>query len=504
MKNPFDILTPEDTSAEDIHSIFVDVFTDFHQVPKIGHAFLNGPRGSGKSMMFRYMMPDCQKIRQGCTLKDLDYFSLYIPIKLTDFNYGEYDKLKENANNFINEHLLITFIAAKCFQNIIDLKEDDISVHKDDLVLFFNNSFLWFLEISGFNAEHLKNTSFNTSEEVLKLMVTTLDKIFIECKRYCKDLAINPNKPIDYNGALCNFLDFLLPLFKEFKNLKFMPEGPIFLLIDDAGYLTVTQTQILNTWVSFRASKFISIKISTQLDYKSFKTVTNKTIDSPHDYSEVNISDIYTSPQNDYHKRVEEIVEKRLEKYLLKKIKADDFFPPDIPQQVRIAEIRKKLEVIHKDDSKKHAAGDAGRRYATSDFFKEISKNSSTYSYAGFDNLVNISSGIVRHFLEPASIMFAHCAKGSDDISFIPPSDQNLIINEYSRKFLDEEFAKVYEEHGTLVENDKLSKADKLYNLITGFGELCKKIFMSERTERIVFSIGLYDLPNKPYSFCNI
>ena len=58
MKNPFEVNTPEGISAQDAYDLFVDVFTDFYQVPKIGHTFLNGSRGSGKSMMFRYMMPD--------------------------------------------------------------------------------------------------------------------------------------------------------------------------------------------------------------------------------------------------------------------------------------------------------------------------------------------------------------------------------------------------------------------------------------------------------------
>ena len=58
-KNPFAVQTPEDMAAKDVNELFVDVFTDFYQVPRQGHTFLNGPRGSGKSMMFRYMEPDC-------------------------------------------------------------------------------------------------------------------------------------------------------------------------------------------------------------------------------------------------------------------------------------------------------------------------------------------------------------------------------------------------------------------------------------------------------------
>lgn len=79
--NPFEIKTPEQNSAQDIVDLFVNVFTDFKQVLEKGHTFLNGPRGSGKSMMFRYIMPDCQIIAKEKDVNALDFFSVYVPIK---------------------------------------------------------------------------------------------------------------------------------------------------------------------------------------------------------------------------------------------------------------------------------------------------------------------------------------------------------------------------------------------------------------------------------------
>lgn len=52
-------------------------------------------------MMFRYMMPDCQKLIENRSLRDLDYFALYIPIKLTDINYPELEKLRTNAVTYL-------------------------------------------------------------------------------------------------------------------------------------------------------------------------------------------------------------------------------------------------------------------------------------------------------------------------------------------------------------------------------------------------------------------
>ena len=72
----------------------------------------------------------------------------------------------------------------------------------------------------------------------------------------------------------------------------------------------MAQTKILNTWVSYRTTKDICFKISTQLDYKTHLTINEKRIDSPHDYSEINISTVYSSSKSRYNERIKEIVEK--------------------------------------------------------------------------------------------------------------------------------------------------------------------------------------------------
>ena len=66
----------------------------------------------------------------------------------------------------------------------------------------------------------------------------------------------------------------LLPNAQSTKGAPFMPKGPIYLLLDDADNLNETQTRILNSWVFCRTSSDVSLKISTQLNYKTFRTAT--------------------------------------------------------------------------------------------------------------------------------------------------------------------------------------------------------------------------------------
>src|ERR1700683_3073524 len=98
-ENPFAVQTPEDIAAREVADLFVDVFTDFYHIPSIGHTFLHGPRGSGKSMMFRYLEPDCQQAKLNRSLEQLPFYSVYVPIKNTDLKLTELARLDNKHAN---------------------------------------------------------------------------------------------------------------------------------------------------------------------------------------------------------------------------------------------------------------------------------------------------------------------------------------------------------------------------------------------------------------------
>ena len=137
--------------------------------------------------------------------------------------------------------------------------------------------------------------------------------ISAEVGRYVQRLSFS--RDLTYPGALFGFLDFVRPFLLALRQLPLMPAGkPLFLLVDDADNLSLEQTRILNTWVSSRGSSDVSLTLSTQRKYKTLRTVTGETIETPHDFAEVEISDIYTSDRDRYQRRLRAIVYKRLQK----------------------------------------------------------------------------------------------------------------------------------------------------------------------------------------------
>jgi hypothetical protein len=499
--NPFEFKYPDDINPNDVIDLFVPVFGEYYSVPVSGHTFINGARGSGKSMMFRFMKPDCQMLvdNQGIRLdepreiSDINYFGIYIPIKKGHLNKTDIQLNNKHGEALLNEHFMVINFSLSIFKELSEVDFKDNEDNRKALANFHNSTFVKFLKYSGYIEDKTIDVN-NPIKETFVSIIDTLRDISSEFQHgYLKKL-IGATAPIPYNGALLLYSDFLFEILTRIRKLPFMPTKPIYLLIDDADELSETQRKILNSWVSLRTTNEVSLKISTQLKYKIFSTINGSRIDTPHDYSEVNVNDIYTTKKDLYYKRVKEIVEKRLLKYDYNITDPEMFFPGDEEQKKKIEELKEQYiseqKALGKTDKQ---AFDYAYRYAEPDFIKNLGGNRYTYSYAGFKQLVNISSGIVREFIDFASEMYVGELSKADGNEFdvISASIQDHEIKKYSRKKMESEFDKFKKE----AENK--ADMDKLRNLIMGMGGLFQKIIVSNASERRVFSIALNDEPDQ-------
>jgi len=501
--NPFQITSPEDLTAEETVSLFVDVFTDFRKIIDPGNVFLIGPRGAGKSMMFRYLQPDCQCLARKCTLAELPFLGVYVPLKNTNFALSELRRLEHrHASDILNEHILVTHFCVKIFETLS--KPELYPVDGRNIVVvreFYNKTFLPTLFKTSPDDSNYQLEDTLSAADIFAKMLHISEKLYSQAFSYTKKLAFLQDL-IPYEGPLCDYIDFLIPILSALSHLPGFPRGSIYLLIDDAHWLTETQARVLNSWVATRTSRKVSLKISTQYNYKTYYTSTGATIDTPHDYSEIDIATIYTgSNKSKYRERIADIVKKRLEMYGIENITAEQFFPEDTEQENAIREIDEEYKKKHdKGEGKGHYRGDDALRYSRPDFIKSLAgprKSSSKYSYAGFNQLVHLSSGIVRHFIHPAHLMYAEAKAQSPEalIKFIPTSIQNAMVREEANSFLFSDLEKV--EKAGHVDAPPKEDIKKLSNLIHGLGGLFRQILLSEKSERKVFSIAFSDTPSE-------
>jgi len=501
LENPFSVTTPEDMSARDVVDLFVDVFSDFPKVIRQGHVFLNGPRGSGKSMMFRYMLPDCQILAGGSGMPDLPFLGVYVPLKKTNLKLTELERLRgQGAEDVLNEHFMTTYATSCLFDSLEKLEYRDAgSSGIREAREFASGVLVSHLQQCGWKGQlNLEQTEGPAG--VFGALHALFIGLFKEVLDYLRRLSFSESLLV-YQGPLCGYLDFFCPVVEKLRGLPFLPDGPVFLLVDDADNLSLSQTEVLNSWVASRTSANVSIKISTQFQYKTYRTPTGRTIDSPHDYSEINISTKYTtSHKGTYYERVKAIVEKRLS-LVDAHVSPEDFFPVDVEQEEQIEAIAAKYRAEWSKSGRGHRPSDDATRYARPDYMKSLAgtrKAGSTYSYAGFSQLVHVSSGVIRHFLEAAAVMYSEVQARvgpEQGILAIPPGIQNDIVCRQANEFLFDQFEKLREDQSGEAADPDL--VEQLHNLVHALGGTFRHILLSDRSERRVFSIAFSNTPTE-------
>lgn len=496
--NPFKITTPEGLSAELTVKLFVDVFSEFYNVTDPGNVIIKGPRGVGKSMMFRFLEPDCQCLHKGVSIGELEFVAVYVPLKNTGFAMAELEYfVDKHAYTLINEHLMVVH----CLMKVFECLEDDsiiAGIDSTKLYDFYMKDFLRILEID--DPEVVEKTT----DAILHRIEEKLETLYRSTNKYLKKCAFK-NEIEPYSEELYDYNSYFVPLISRLsKAITNLPNPPTFyLMMDDAHYLSETQTKILNSWIASRVTMKVSLKVSTQYNYKTYYTLNGSTIDTPHDYLDIDIATIYTASKDTYYKRIESIVVKRLE-FAGIHVSPQEFFPPDYDQEKAIKKIED--EYIAKYDRGQGRGTnrtDDARRYARPDFIKQLAgsrKSSHTYSYAGFDQLVNISSGVVRTFLQNAHTMYAEQLsryqneKRQNPIDHIDATIQSEVVRKSANKILysDIEAYLIASREGAYPKAD----VERLTNLIKGLGGLFRTVLISDRSERRVFSIAISDTPS--------
>ncbi|WP_339095172.1 hypothetical protein WDJ50_11380 [Deinococcus sp. VB142] len=481
--NPFTITTPENLDAHTVLELFENIFTDIPSINQIGHVFIHGARGSGKSMLFKYMLPEVQSElldrNSPRKIERLPYYSFYLPIKQLELTRLHAAPLSDSQKQIVYSHYLnirvCLLIAESIDSNSQLFSEKSIDVFCKYMINAIEEyGMSRDIEISAINLELLKRS--------LLKEVTQID-------RYLGQLAMGGTP--EYNLGISSFIDIVIP---ALKRLTGDHATNFYLLIDDADELPEDMQRILNTWVSYRTTNILSLKISTQLRYATYRTLSGSSIEFPHDFTPVDLTQIYTSKIDNYQQRLERIVQRRLKFYGFNP-DVISFFPEDEEQSENITLEEQEIRSRHISGlGTSSRVSDDIYRYSVPNYMTRLleTKKSNIFKYAGFKCLANISSGTIRYFLEPANRMYAALEDnvGDIEIDFIPPELQNRTVRDWSEE-------RVKSALDGLVDDDN-SRDDivKLKNMLDSLGKLfASKLLDRNSTERRVFSIFTDTLP---------
>jgi hypothetical protein len=439
--NPFRIESPEKLAPTDLVRLFVEQYTHIGTVKQRKHTIIWGSRGSGKSMLLRYLEPQCQILLYGSADKLLTapepFLAVYCPCKEGQFNKTDLELLSPSAALILTEHMLNLQISDLLFHCLrTQFPPDFISLEQKRRYARVAVSLFDKASIATSVASATAVADFDADPLAwFQAICQSENRVISSFLRASSFRMPNPS----YSGATSGYHDYLLPLMRATQEL-IRSQAPLYVLMDDADRLTRAQQSIVNTWIANRDHAVLCFKVSAQREgYKTLLTRDGGLIEHPHDYSEVDVDELYTRSKSDYYEKVRLISERRLG---LSEVATKDileFLPAD-PREEQLLEEFKKTAA-----EEWRAVGEPGRqrdyvyRYANARLFQHLRDAKQRKSYAGFENLVHISSGIVRDFLEPCYLMFDQelsRTESRNEITSIPPQVQNDVIYKYSEEFL--------------------------------------------------------------------
>lgn len=488
MANPFELLTASKLTAADAISLWCDD-NRLDRVRGGESCFINGNRGTGKSMLFRILQSDCQKLLEPEGKRN--FLSIYFAVRDSDLMVEELELMQvHRQKSALSESHLSLLVVRQLFVALTRTPEVVPSDCQDEFLELAVNRLRTAFDFSTVEAPVIETGSF---ELVLRRIVEILD---VETARLVNHVQRQLYEPEQgYEGPLFFFDSLLAPLADFFLDAV---GCRLFVLVDDGDDLPFSHTVVLNSWIARRRNSVV-FKVSTMYSYKTFETRSGSRIQQPHDFIEYDIATRFLEDDSqDYVGLVRRICSKRLKQAGVyddagETVDPEVFFPPDKVQDKRLAETRARLTKEYGERYSGPAVGDNVYRHLTSEYMKELNQRRAlrSYRYAGFETLAVLSGGLVRDFIICAQQMYDNASHNQrQPIKMIPPNIQDEVVRKRADTVLSE--IEVARQRRAGTEEQWLAVG----RLVAGLGANFKKKMLSDDSERRVFSFAFQRRPN--------
>ena len=477
MINPFEYEAANNLSEEDIINYYIEDYNYSRFIRSTKNIFLIGERGSGKTMTLLYNSFKIQykRCKNSSTQVDYEKIGVHIPCNTPLFHKKEYKLLDNEYQKYIIcEHFLVLSILY-AIADTISVSEEVVEateVHRKE-----------FLDELTYTWDAVFNEKASNFYEAIKQYV---NKETIDTQKYINQY----DSDSFYSGAL-SFSSTILPFLNILRRVELLKNSHFMIMIDDAHDMNKYQIMTLNSWISFRDHSLFSFKVATAKIGRPLRTTsTEGIILEGHDFLTVDMEQELQNKESTFTKWAKEIVSKRLENVGIS-IDPMDFFPANKEQAKQLEEYKEKARKVaeSKYGDNQKAISDYIYKYHRAMYFRERSEKANKPPYAGFETIVECSTGIIRNLLDPCYWMFDNVIKESPDkITCIPSAVQNDVISIRSQRLWDD----LSDGLDTRIPNCSADQARQIYSLFDKLMVLFSQRLKADISEprAIVFSIS--------------
>jgi len=419
------------------------------------------------------------------------YIGIMVHATLEELTTPRYELLIKNnfdQRDFIEElcmHDLIMTILHRILRTLMEVKQMAEHINSVDVeqVKEFCRE-----EITDLDQRGIHKLSFESEHKNIDLLKTLADAFLrerVSVKFYSNERF--QMRDVTYQGNYSSFT-YMHAFVNRIKKLIDREDFSFYILIDNGDETKNTMQMCIDHLISQRKHRDVCIKVAVK---KGVHWDTGS-IQWPHDYSQIDIDELYSTRHTVYYNRIKDIADKRL-KLADVDVAIEEFLPESPTERVLLEKIKDELKekceteyeekygrkIAEERPSKSDYISNRVNKYAQAELFRRLKKTGK--SYAGFDNIVNLSSGIIRQFLDICSYMFDEevAYKGANVVQ-ISLRSQNGVIKKYADDFIDE-----LEKKYKALEKEKNFEEAKyykgLYNLIEALGKYYKKRLLNPK-----------------------
>lgn len=479
MLNPFEYDAAPNLSPELLVEWFIEDHNFSRFVQSSRNVLINGERGSGKSMALIYHSLFYQKLRGKLKAETFppSHIGIYVPCNTALTHKEEYRLLPEVEQAILSEHNLAFSIGAAIAKDFLQITKD--FSQEDQAFLLDEFSYL-----TGITPT-VGQTPFAFLQRSIR------ERIRIDQLR----LAEGNEVTMDFETS--SFYTLILPILAALKQTELLRNSHLSLLIDDAHDLNSYQRKILNSWLGYRDHSIFSFKVAIAGFHQyDLRTAFGGTILEGHDYITIDLEQPFQNKESSFGKFARDVVEKRLKNVGIE-LSIDQFFPESTTFRKELEECEKQTREealkngIPAENAK--AINDHVYKYSRARYFQGRPAKANKPIYAGFDTLVHLSTGVIRHLLVPCYWMFEELrSTGTIKPDTVISSEiQSRVIHERSERLW--EF--IRKKLDTQVEGCGKTEAEKLRQLLTNLAEHFRWRLLNHKSEPrvLTFSISGYE-----------
>ena len=379
--------------------------------------FLEGPRGTGKSMLLLSLRARNLAIRREAKIKINQIFGFYLKLnrgaicnigiaddQSSDPRYHiEKEKIVQFTENFSQE-IIICLLESLFAEIAFCIDENHISCDRANEKALVERVYII---LSGENTSGPSN-----SEGLMEFMMGIHRKLsdFMRKKYIYRENVSIPIATLDLN-----IFKQILKCVKDF--LSDLSNSHFVILLDEYENLYPFQQRVINGFVKLAAPEF-SVKIAKKLGTaESSGTTTGQELQEIHDYNRVNlVYDVGDSQQfSAYRELLEHITKKILKNHGLKYDSINSLLPVETSLEVDENRLNKEIAKFCKLPLENFNSLPSDERSKKISHYKEASIYRVLYGgrgrrkekrFCGFHDMAFLSSGIIRYYQEFLGVAF--------------------------------------------------------------------------------------------------